>query len=143
MDSLNSLTLRGSQLENGRISWVKNLNQTALTSLFHSDPKTHSRIFRCQTLLTSNRTCSMVRLNIIKSFAHRDKKYPMSTVKCTARSFMLWVCFSARPHVLVSCSNTASHLIKYQQRKNLNPTASARNLIIGCGWMLNKTAIQN
>ncbi len=40
-----------------------------------SHPKTNSSIFSCQTRL--------------------DKKYPMSTVKYTAGSLMLWACFSA------------------------------------------------
>uniref|UniRef100_A0A673GD05 Uncharacterized protein n=1 Tax=Sinocyclocheilus rhinocerous TaxID=307959 RepID=A0A673GD05_9TELE len=55
------------------------------------------------------------------------KMYPMSTVKYTARSLMLWVCFPAGgPGHLVQIKDS----IKYQQIKNLKLTASVRNLIM-------------
>ncbi len=59
------------------------------------------------------------------------KKYPMSTVKYTAGSLMLWACFSARgPEHLVQMHGIMDS-IKYQQIKNQNLTASVRNLIMG------------
>ncbi|MDM1740218.1 hypothetical protein HX113_13950 [Acinetobacter towneri] len=63
------------------------------------------------------------------------KKYPMSTVKYTAGSLMLWACFSARgPEHLVQMHGIMDS-IKYQQIKNLNLTASVRNLIMGHVWI--------
>ncbi len=59
---------------------------------------------------------------------NRDK---MSTVKFTAGSLMLWACFSAGgPGHLVQMHGIMDS-IKYQQIKNLNLTASVRNLIMG------------
>ncbi len=59
------------------------------------------------------------------------KKYPMSTVKYTAGSLMLWACFSAGgPGHLVQMHGIMDS-IKYQQIKNQNLTASVRNLIMG------------
>ncbi len=59
------------------------------------------------------------------------KKYPMSTVKYTAGSLMLWACFSARgPEHLVQMHGIMDS-IKYQQIKNQNLTASVRNPYIG------------
>ncbi len=53
---------------------------------------------------------------------NRDKKN-LSTVKYTAGSLMLWACFSARgPGHLVQMHGIMDS-IKYQQIKNLNPTA--------------------
>uniref|UniRef100_A0A673HGB5 Uncharacterized protein n=1 Tax=Sinocyclocheilus rhinocerous TaxID=307959 RepID=A0A673HGB5_9TELE len=49
--------------------------------------------------------------------AHRDKKYPMPTVKYTAGSLMLWACFSAGgPGRLVQIHGFMDS-IKYQQIK--------------------------
>ncbi len=59
------------------------------------------------------------------------KKYPMTTVKYTAGSLMLWACFSASgPEHLVQMHGIMDS-IKYQQIKNQNLTASVRNLIMG------------
>ncbi len=66
------------------------------------------------------------------------KKYPMSTVKYTAGSLMLWACFSARgPEHLVQMHGIMDS-IKYQQIKNLNLTASVRNLIMGRVWIFHQ-----
>ncbi len=71
------------------------------------------------------------------------KKYPMSTVKYTAGSLMLWACFSAGgPEHLVQMHGIMNS-IKYQQIKNQNLTASVRNLIMGCVWIFHQTTIQN
>ncbi len=72
-------------------------------------PKTNSSMFRYQTRLELQMAlASMVRWNWKKkkSFlaanpldefsTNRDNMYPMSTVKYTAGSLMLWACFSAR-----------------------------------------------
>ncbi len=59
------------------------------------------------------------------------KKYPMSMVKYTAGSLMLWACFSAGgPGHLVQMHGIMDS-IKYQQIQNQNLTASVRNLIMG------------
>ncbi len=59
------------------------------------------------------------------------KKYPMSTVKYTAGSLMLWACFSAGgPGHLVQMHGIIDS-IKYQKIKNQNLTASVRNLMMG------------
>ncbi len=59
------------------------------------------------------------------------KKYPMSTVKYTAGSLMLWACFSAGgPGHLVQMHGIMDS-IKYQQIKNQNLTSTVRNLIMG------------
>ncbi len=66
------------------------------------------------------------------------KKYPMSTVKYTAGSLMLWACFSTRcPEHHVQMHDIMDS-IKYQQIKNQNLTASVRNLIIGRVWIFNQ-----
>ncbi len=57
-----------------------------------------------------------------------DKKYPMPTVKYTAGSLMLLACFSAGGLVQM---HGIMDSIKYQQIKNLNLTASVRNLMMG------------
>ncbi len=66
-------------------------------------------------------------------------KYPMSTVKYTAGSLMLWACFSARgPEHLVQMHGIMDS-IKYQQiKKNQNLTASVRNLIMGRVWIFHQ-----
>ncbi len=59
------------------------------------------------------------------------KTYPMTTIKYTAGSLMLWACFSAGgPEHLVQMHGIMDS-IKYQQIKNQNLTASVRNLIMG------------
>ncbi len=64
-------------------------------------------------------------------FSTNRVKYLMSTVKYTAGSLMLWACFSAGgPGHLVQMHGIMDS-IKYQQIKNLNLTASVRNLIMG------------
>ncbi len=69
---------------------------------------------------------------------NRDKKYPMSMVKYTAGSLMLWACFSARgPEHLVQMHGIMDS-IKYQQIKNQNFTASVRNLIMGRVWIFHQ-----
>ncbi len=69
---------------------------------------------------------------------NRDKKYPMSTVKYTAGSLMLWACFSAGgPEHLVQMHGIMDS-IKYQQIKNQNLTASVRNLIMGRVWIFHQ-----
>ncbi len=66
------------------------------------------------------------------------KKYPMSTVKYTAGSLMMWACFSARgPEHLVQMHGIMDS-IKYQQIKNQNLTASVRNLILGRVWIFHQ-----
>ncbi len=66
------------------------------------------------------------------------KKYPMSTVKYTAGSLMLWACFSAGgPEHLVQMHGIMDS-IKYQQIKNQNLTASVRNLIMGRVWIFHQ-----
>jgi len=71
--------------------------------------------------------------------AHMDKKYPMPTVKYTAGSLMLWAYFSAGgPGHLVQIHGIMDS-IKYQQiKKNQNLTASARNPIMGRGWIFHQ-----
>ncbi len=60
------------------------------------------------------------------------KKYPMSMVKYTAGSLMLWACFSAGgPGQRLVQMHGIMDSIKYQQIKNLNLTASVRNIIKG------------
>ncbi len=71
------------------------------------------------------------------------KKYPMSTVKYTAGSLMLWACFSAGgPEHLVQMHGIMDS-IKYQQIKNQNLTASVRNLIMGRVWIFHQDNNQN
>ncbi len=66
------------------------------------------------------------------------KKYPMSTVKYTAGSLMLWACFSARgPEHLVQMHGIMDSM-RYQQIKNQNLTASVRNLIMGRVWIFHQ-----
>ncbi len=105
-------------------------------------PKTISSKFSCQTRLELQMAlASIVRWNWKNSFlaatppdefsTNRDKKSPMSTVKYTAGSLMLWACFSAGgPEHLVQMHGIMDS-IKYQQIKNQNLTASVRNLIMG------------
>ncbi len=112
-------------------------------------PKTNSSKFSCQTRLELQMAlASMVRWNWKNSFlaanppdefsTNRDKKYPMSTVKYTAGSLMLWACFSARgPEHLVQMHGIMDS-IKYQQIKNQNLTASVRNLIMGRVWIFHQ-----
>ncbi len=112
-------------------------------------PKTISSKFSCQTRLELQMAlASMVRWNWKKSFlsanppdefsTNRDKKYPMSTVKYTAGSLMLWACFSAKgPEHLVQMHGIMDS-IKYQQIKNQNLTASVRNLIMGRVWIFHQ-----
>ncbi len=70
--------------------------------------------------------------------ANRDKKYPMSTIKYTAGSLMLWACFSAGgPEHLVQMHGIMDS-IKYQQIKNLNLTASVRNRIMDHVWIFHQ-----
>ncbi len=65
---------------------------------------------------------------------NRDTKYPMSTVKYTAGSLILLACFSAGgPGRLVQIHGIMDS-IEYQKKKNLNLTASVRNLVIGL-WL--------
>ncbi len=109
-------------------------------------PKTISSKFSCQTRLELQMAlASIVRWNWKNSFltantqdgfsTNRDKKYPMSTVKYTAVSLMLWACFSAGgPEHLVQMHGIMDS-IKYQQIKNQNLTASVRNRIMGRGWI--------
>ncbi len=59
----------------------------------------------------------------------------MTTVKCTAGSLMLWACFSAGGAEHLVQMHGFMDSIKYQQTKNLNLTASVRNLIKGRGWI--------
>ncbi len=63
------------------------------------------------------------------------KKYPMSTVKYTAGSLMLWACFSAGGPGHLLQMHGIMDSIKYQQIKNQNLTASVRNLIMGRVWI--------
>ncbi len=112
-------------------------------------PKTNSSKFSYQTRLELQMAlASMVTWNWINSFlaanppdefsTNRDKKYPMSTVKYTAGSLMLWACFSAGgPEHLVQMHGIMDS-IKYQQIKNQNLTASVRNLIMGRVWIFHQ-----
>ncbi len=66
------------------------------------------------------------------------KKNPMSTVKYTAGSLLLWACFSARrPEHFVQMHGIMDS-IKYQQIKNQNLTASVRNLIMDGVWIFHQ-----
>ncbi len=109
-------------------------------------PKTNSSTFICQTRLELEMAlASMVYLLLLWQQTHqmslvqtRDKEYPMATVKYTAGSLMLWACFSAGgPGYLVQMHGFM-YSIKYQQIKNLNLTASVRNLIMGRGWIFHQ-----
>ncbi len=112
-------------------------------------PKTNSSKFSYQTrlelqmalVLLSDETEKIAFLgaNPPDEFStNRDKKYPMSTVKYTAGSLMLWSCFSARgPEHLVQMHGIMDS-IKYQQIKNQNLTASVRNLIMGRVWIFHQ-----
>jgi len=67
---------------------------------------------------------------------HRDKKYPMPTVRYTAGSLMLWACFSVGgPIRYIKIIMDSS---QYQQIKNQNLTGSARNLIMGRVWIFHQ-----
>ncbi len=91
-------------------------------------PKTNSSKFSCQTRLELQMAlASIVRWNWKNCFlaaippdefsTNRIKKYPMSTVKYTAGSLMLWACFSAvGPGHLVQMHGIMDS-IKYQQIK--------------------------
>ncbi len=99
-------------------------------------PKTNSSISSCQTwLLLQMRLASMVRWNLKKSFLAANPPDGfganlMLTVKYTTGSLMLRACFSAEgPGRLVQIHGIMDS-IKYQQMKNLNLTASVRNLIM-------------
>ncbi len=102
-------------------------------------PKTNSSIFSCQTRLElqmaladeTEKNCFLAATHQMSLVQTGIKKYPMSTVKYTAASLMLWACFSAGgPGHLVQMHGIMDS-IKYQQIKNLNLTASVRNLIMG------------
>ncbi len=112
-------------------------------------PKTNSSKFSCQTRLELQMAlASIVRWNWKRAFWQQThqmslvqtgiKKYPMSTVKYTAGSLMLWACFSAGgPEHLVQMHGIMDS-IKYQQIKNQNLTASVRNLIMGRVWIFHQ-----
>ncbi len=51
---------------------------------------------------------------------------------------MLWACFSAGGPVYLVQMHGFMDSIKYQQIKNLNLTASVRNLIMGRGWIFHQ-----
>ncbi len=65
---------------------------------------------------------------------HRDKKYPMCTMKYTAVCLMLWAYISAGPGHLV-WTHGITDSIKYQQIKNQKVTDSVRNLVMGHVWI--------
>ncbi len=95
----------------------------------HSSKNKLQQIQLSDTTGTSNGTGFYCQMNWKKSFfgskTHQMslvqtgiKKYPMSTVKYTAGSLMLWACFSARgPEHLVQMHGIMDS-IKYQQIKN-------------------------
>ncbi len=113
-------------------------------------PKTNSSIFSCQTRLErqialaylvtwNNKKNRFLVANPPDRFStNRDKKYPMSTVKYTAGSIMLWACFSAGGPAHLVQMHGIMDSIKYQQIKNLNLSASVINLIMGRGWIFHQ-----
>ncbi len=114
----------------------------------HSSKNKLQHIQLSDTTGTSNGTGFYCQMKLEKSFlaanppdefsTNRDKKYPMSTVKYTAGSLMLWACFSARgPEHLVQMHGIMDS-IKYQQIKNQTLTASVRNLIMDCVWIFHQ-----
>ncbi len=114
----------------------------------HSSKNKLQQIQLSDTTGTSNGTGFYGQMKLKKSFlaanppdefsTNRDKKYPMSTVKYTAGSLMLWACFSAGgPEHLVQMHGIMDS-IKYQQIKNQNLTASVRNLIMGRVWIFHQ-----
>ncbi len=120
--------------------------QEKLSSLIQKQTPANSVIrhdwnFKWHWLLWSDETekKSFLAANPPDEFStNRDKKYPMSTVKYTAGSLMLWACFSARgPEHLVQMHGIMDS-IKYQQIKNQNLTASVRNLIMGRVWIFHQ-----
>ncbi len=125
---------------------LHNTLQRVSRKIILAHPKTNSSIFSCQTRLELQMAlASMVRWNKKNSFlaanipdlfsTNRDKKYPMSTVKYTSGSLMLWACFSARDPGRLFQMHGLMDSIKYQQIKYINPTASVRNLIMGRVWI--------
>ncbi len=155
-------TLQGSQLENCSLG-VRNLKKIYQTSPIsphvvregfkenspHSSKNKLQQIQLSDTTGTSNGTgfyCQMKLKKIVfwqqthqMSLVQTGiKKYPMSTVKYTAGSLMLWACFSAGgPEHLVQMQGIMDS-IKYQQIKNQNLTASVRNLIMGRVWIFHQ-----
>ncbi len=89
---------------------------------------------RKKSFLAANHQMSLVQTGI--------KKYPMSTVKYTAGSLMLWACFSARgPEHLSDAWHHGFYQIPTDKNQNL--TASVRNLIRAVFGSSTRTTIQN
>ncbi len=109
----------------------------------HSSKNKLQQIQLSDTTGTSNGTGFYCQMKLKKElFGSKPmgyiKKYPMSTIKYTAGSLMLWACFSARgPEHLVQMHGIMDS-IKYQQIKNQNLTASVRNLIMGRVWIFHQ-----
>ncbi len=59
-------------------------------------------------------------------------------IRYTAASLILWACFSAGDPGHLDQMHGIMDSIKYQQLKNLNPTASVRNIIKGRGWIFHQ-----
>jgi len=70
--------------------------------------------------------------------AKRDEEYPMPMVKYTAGSCMLWAyLFAGGPGHLVQIHGIMDS-IKYKEIKKQNLTPSAKNLIMGSGWIFHQ-----
>ena len=91
-------------------------------------PKTNSSIFSCQTRLDLQKgPDSMVRWNKKKGFLAANPKF---------NTFLAYL-FAGGPGHLVQIHGIVDS-IKYQQIKNQNLTPSARNLIMGRGWIFHQ-----
>ncbi len=66
---------------------------------------------------------------------HRDKKYPMCTMKYTAVFLMLWAYISAGGPGHLVYIHGIMNSIKYQQIQNQYVTDPVRNLIMGHVWI--------
>ncbi len=109
--------------------------QTPANSVVRHDWNFKCTGFYCQMKLKKSFWQQTHQMSLVQTGI---KKYPMSTVKYTAGSLMLWACFSAGgPEHLVQMHGIMDS-IKYQQIKNQNLTASVRNLIMGRGWIFHQ-----
>jgi len=70
--------------------------------------------------------------------ANRDKKYPMSTVKYTARSLMLLAYVFLLEVLDILFRYMVSWILANTNRLNQNLTPTARNRIIGRGWIVHQ-----